>query len=325
MTSRRVLITGASSGIGLATALRFARQGAHVALLARNERGLAVAAALVRAAGGRSLELRADVTDHDALRRAFERASGELGGLDVVVANVGAAAYGRFEETPAEDFRRVIEVTLLGNVDTIREALPLLKRSRGSLVVTGSAAADVPMPLMSAYTAAKYAMRGFVDALGAELRASGSPVHLALVEPGPVDTPFWVHVASEDGGLPPSLPFAYDPDEVALAIVRAADRRSERTTVGALMLAARAARGIARPLADRVLARASALARSSGAERRGTAAIWNPSGEGRLHGGIGGRPSLLVRGATSVRGAAAALGGTLAGLAAGDAEDGASR
>lgn len=298
MSGERTLITGATSGIGLATALRFARDGGRVAIVARDLGGLAKASEAIREAGGECLALSADISDRAALKQAIAEAVATFGGLDVVVANVGAAAYGPFRETPPEDFDRVVDVSFRANVDTIRETLPHLESSEGALVITGSAAADLPLPLMSAYTAAKHALRGFVDALRIELRAAGSPVEISLVEPGPVDTPFWRNVASVTGRLPPPLPLAYHPDEVALAIRRSVDRRLARVTVGGFMVVVKMVHGAARPLSDRLLARLASFARGAGEPGRGAAAIWDPSGEGELRNGLGARPSVLVRGLT---------------------------
>lgn len=308
--AKRVLITGGTSGIGLATALRFARSGAQVAVIARSPEGLARAEELIREAGGTPHTASADVTDRKELEAAIDRVVARMGGLDVAVANVGAAAYGPFTETAPEDFDRVIDVTLRGNVDTARAVLPHLERSAGALVMTGSAAADIPMPLMSAYTAAKHGIRGFVDALGMELRGAGSSVKLALVEPGPVDTPFWGHVAAETGQLPPPLPLAYHPDEVAIAIERAALGHGRRTTVGGMMIAARALRNAGRPVVDRLIAKATDLASRAGDAGTGAAAIWNPTGNGTELQGIGNRPSLLVRGMALAESAVGQLGRT---------------
>jgi NAD(P)-dependent dehydrogenase (short-subunit alcohol dehydrogenase family) len=149
---------------------------------------------------------------------------------------------------------------------------------------------------MSSYTAAKHAMRGFVDALRIELRTEGLPVSLTLIEPGPVDTPFWGHVASHTGRVPPVLPLSYHPDEVAVAIQRGIDSRAPRLTVGGAMVALRTVHRFARPLTERVMARAATLAGDVGEEGAGAAAIWNPSGTGEVTAAGRTRPSALVRG-----------------------------
>lgn len=294
-SSRRVLVTGGTSGIGLATGRRFANRGAKVAVLARSEVGLDAAREQTAAAGSECLAFPVDVTDRAALHDQVEHAVSALGGLDAAVVNVGASTFGRFRDTPARDFDRVVDVTFRSAVDTIRAVLPHLEASAGSLIVVGSVASGVPLPRMAAYTASKHALRGFVDTLRVELRADRSPVAVSLVEPGPVDTPFWQNIASVDELLPPAIPFAYGPEEVAIAIERAARRRVARSTVGATWALARLGRHAARPLADRLLAALTLVVERRANRGPGRATIWNPNGAGELRTGLRTRRSMLVR------------------------------
>ncbi|HEX5762033.1 MAG TPA: SDR family NAD(P)-dependent oxidoreductase [Solirubrobacterales bacterium] len=280
MSEQRILITGGTSGIGLATARRLASRGAQVAVLARNATGLVAARRQTAAAGRQCLALRVDVTDREALSAGVEHAVAELGGLDVAIANVSAATYGRFRDTPPEDFERVVDVTFGSAVDTTRAVLPHLEASHGSLVVVGSLASEVPLPRMSAYTASKHAVRGFVEVLEIELRAQGSNVAVSLVEPGPVDTPFWHNVVSEDGLLPPAVRPLHRPERVAAAIERSVDRRAARATVGRIWVLSRLAYRFARPLSSRLIAWLLSVAERRAERGPGRAAIWNPSGEG---------------------------------------------
>jgi NAD(P)-dependent dehydrogenase (short-subunit alcohol dehydrogenase family) len=289
----------------MATAAEFATRGALVALVARSRDGLDKAAAAVEVNGGTPLIAEADVTDRAALAAAFDRALEEFGGLDVVVVNAGGAAYGRFAHTSAEDFDLALAVTLRGAVDTIRLALSPLEESEGSLVVVGSVADTIPLPLMSGYTAAKHGLRGFVDALKVELRSEGSPISLSLVSPGPVDTPFWDNVAAQEGRLPPKLPASYMPEDVAMTIVRCAEKRRAGATVGGLMVTVRTAHSLLSPISERLLAVAMRWARRAGREGGGGRAIDRPAGSGEQDGGAGGRPSLVVRGLGAATGAAA--------------------
>lgn len=282
MNEQRVLITGGTSGIGLATACRFARRGSRVAVLARNRHGLHAAREQTAAVGRECLALEVDVTDREALGGGVGRAVAELGGLDVAVANVGASTYGRFRDTPAEDFDRVVAVTFRGAVDTTRAVLPHLEASGGALVVVGSLASEVPLPRMSAYTASKHAVRGFVEVLEIELRTQCSQVTVSLVEPGPVDTPFWHNVASEDGLMPPAADPLHRAERVAVAIERSVERGSARATVGRFWVLSRLAYRFARPLTGRLIGRLLLRAERRAERGPGRAAIWNPSGEGRL-------------------------------------------
>lgn len=296
MTEQRILITGGTSGIGLATACRFAGRNARVAVLARDQAGLEAARKQTARAGRECLTYAVDVTDRPALSERIEGAARALGGLDVVVANVGASTYARFSDTPPEDFDRVLAVSFRGVVDTTRAALPHLESSGGSLVVVGSMASAVPLPRMSAYTAAKHAVRGFVDTLRIELAAAGSRVSISLIEPGPVDTPFWHNVANADGLLPPGPPLTYRPEEVARAIEDAAANRRTRTAVGGTWWTVAAVRRVARPLVDGAIVRGMRFVERRGKRGPGRAAIWNPSGRGELRLGLkAARPSLLVR------------------------------
>ncbi|HWO46562.1 MAG TPA: SDR family NAD(P)-dependent oxidoreductase, partial [Solirubrobacterales bacterium] len=214
LSGQRVLVTGGSSGIGLAVTAGLVREGAQVALLARNELGLAAAKRKLAAEGGEAITVAADVTDREALTAAVEKAVAELGGLDVLVTSAAGLSFGRFTETDPEDFERTIETVLGGTVDTIRAALPHLERSRGAVVAVGSIAGRMPLPGMAAYTASKHGLVGLLDTVRVELEESGSSVTLSLVNPGAVDTPLWNNLESSTGLLPPEPPFpaVYSPE-----------------------------------------------------------------------------------------------------------------
>jgi short-subunit dehydrogenase len=289
----RILVTGASSGIGRAAAEMFARRGADLALVARSRTGLEQTARAVRRLGATAYVLPADVADAQAIERVVERAQEQLGGLDVVVANAGAGSYGRFTQTSREDFERAVEVTLFGTVNTVRAALPALESTAGTIVITGSVGSRIPLPLQSSYVAAKHGVRGFVNTLRPELRAQGSRVRVAVVDPGPVDTPFWDHVQPSEGVLPPKLAGAYSAHTVARALVQAAVQPRGDRIVGAAMLPAELAYRLARPLADVALAAFTRWALDHGRPPSAPAAIWEPSGHGAAAAGLHGRPSAL--------------------------------
>lgn len=230
MIGKVVLITGASSGLGLSAAEAFAAAGADIALLARGRDGLRVAAERVERHHRKALIVPADVTDRDAVQAAVEQTVNQLGRLDVVVSCAAATVHGPFAAVDAEDFDRVVDVTLAGPVNVIRAALPHLEASGGVIVATGSLASKVPLPTFSSYAAAKHGQRGFLHTLRAELRASGSPVRVCMLDPGVINTPLWDQTS---GDLPRHPPEGYDPAAVAEDLVDLARHpRPERTFGG---------------------------------------------------------------------------------------------
>jgi NAD(P)-dependent dehydrogenase (short-subunit alcohol dehydrogenase family) len=289
------LVTGASSGIGAATAQLLAREGADVALLARGD-GLAIVGDRVSHEGGRAVQLRADVADREALETAIDAGIESLGGLDVVVVGAAAGAFGRFAEMPARDFDRCMAVTFGGAVDTIRAVLPHLERSRGRLVVIGSAADSIALSLLSPYVAAKHALDGFVEALRAELRSEESRISVSLVRPGPVDSPFWRHLTHPAGLTPPELPplSSYSVEAVARAVVACAIAPRSTVTVGGTTVMLELLNAVARPAMRRVLSLTSRLGRSHAHGDPAPNALWEPSGDGTVEGGLRGRPSMLA-------------------------------
>jgi NAD(P)-dependent dehydrogenase (short-subunit alcohol dehydrogenase family) len=233
LDGKAVLISGASSGAGCAAAAAFAAAGADVALLARGERGLARCAARVREAGRRAVVVPADVTDRAAVQAAVDRAVAELGGIDVLVPCAAITVYGAFDEVAAEDFDRVVEVTLLGTVNLVRAALPELERTGGSIVALGSLMSRLPLPTLSSYGAAKHGVRGFLGSLRVELAARRSPVTVSLLHPAAVNTPVWEAMPSATGRLPRRPPEAYAPEQVAQALVELAIHPRREFLLGA--------------------------------------------------------------------------------------------
>jgi NAD(P)-dependent dehydrogenase (short-subunit alcohol dehydrogenase family) len=220
-----VLITGASSGIGRATARLFAQRGAELVLLARGREALEETAAEVKAAGAADVVVcPADVLDEDALRDAVDDAVTRFGSLDVVVHSAQVVAYGRIEEVPKEVYERVVDTSLHGTANVARVVLPVFRRQEaGHLVVVSSLLASVATPLMGSYIAAKWGQLGLIRVLQQETRDAPG-VHVSAVAPGGVNTPIYSQAGSYIGlkGRPP-IPI-YSPERVARSIVARLDR-----------------------------------------------------------------------------------------------------
>jgi NAD(P)-dependent dehydrogenase (short-subunit alcohol dehydrogenase family)/uncharacterized protein YndB with AHSA1/START domain len=297
LAGQRVLVTGGSSGIGLAVAEGLVREGARVAIIARNELGLAAAKRKLTEEGGEAVTVSADVTDREQLAAAIEEAVAKLGGLDVLVTSAASIAFGRFTETRAEDFDATLKTVLGGTVDAIREALPHLERSRGAVVAVGSIAARMPLPGMSAYSASKHGLAGFLDTVRIELEESGSSVTLSQVNPGAVDTPLWSNLESSTGLLPPEppFPFVYSPESVAEAVLTVIRHPRDELTAGGLarvQIFFYSAFGSAGKRAMRTLAR---LEHTAGDRPAGEGGLREGKGAGETRGGFSGRPSVAVK------------------------------
>ena len=227
-----IVITGASSGIGLTTAEMAAEAGARVVLSSRNEDDLRRAADGIRASGGRATFVVADVADAAAVDEIGRRAIGEFGGIDTWVNNAGLALGGRLEEMPLADKRRLFDVNFWGVVHGCRTALPHLKKQGGALINIGSIVSDRASPLLGIYSASKQAVKGYTDALRMELEEERVPIAVTLVKPSAINTPFIEHAGNYMEVEPEFPPPVYAPEVVARAILRCAERPTREITVG---------------------------------------------------------------------------------------------
>ena len=258
MTDRHVVVvTGASGGVGRATARRFAQRGAAVALLARGEKGLAGAAEEVRAAGGTPLVLPVDVAEHKEVYAAADRVERELGPIDTWVNVAFSAVFAPATEISPDEYRRVTEVSYLGYVYGTKAALErMLPRDRGTIVQVGSALAYRGIPLQSAYCAAKHAIQGFHDSVRAELLHQGSKVRTTMVQLPAVNTPQFDWVLSRLPRRPQPVPPIYQPELIARGIVYAADHpRRREYWIGGSTTATMIGNKFGAGLLDRYLAR----------------------------------------------------------------------
>ena len=232
-TRKRVVVTGASSGIGAATAIRFAQGGAALVLVARGEAGLSDTAERCRAAGGEAHVLTADVTDAVAVRRVAAEARELLGGIDLWFSDVGIGVVGRYGDVPIADHARVVDANLLGHMNDAHAVLPIfLAQGHGIWVNMISVGGFVATPFAAAYAASKFGLRGFAQALRGEL-SQHPDIHVCDVYPTFVDTPGIGHAGNFTGGKL-DLPYgALAPDTVAKAVVRLADHPRNTTAVGA--------------------------------------------------------------------------------------------
>jgi NAD(P)-dependent dehydrogenase (short-subunit alcohol dehydrogenase family) len=228
-----VVITGASGGVGRATAHAFARRGARIALLARGAKGLEDCRAEVEALGGRAICVPTDVADHEQVEAAAERAEAELGPIDVWVNNAMTSVFAPFSDMTPEEFERVTAVNYLGYVYGTMAALRRMRaRNAGTIVQVGSALSYRAIPLQSAYCGAKFGIRGFTDSIRVELRHEGSAVHMTMVQLPGVNTPQFNWCRSKLPDHPQPVPPIYQPEIPAEAIYWAAHHRRRELWVG---------------------------------------------------------------------------------------------
>jgi NAD(P)-dependent dehydrogenase (short-subunit alcohol dehydrogenase family) len=252
-----VVITGASAGVGRATARAFATQGASIGLLARGRAGLEGALRDVEAAGGRGLICETDVADAEAVNRAADRVESAFGPIDVWINNAMASVFSPAHEMTPDEFRRVTEVTYLGVVHGTLAALQRMRpRNRGVIIQVGSALAYRGIPLQSAYCAAKHAVQGFCESLRSELLHDGKHIRITMVQLPAINTPQFEWVSSRLPHRAQPVPPIFQPEVAADAIVWAAHHGKRELYVGLPTWVAIVGNSLAPAVADRVLARA---------------------------------------------------------------------
>lgn len=264
INEQTIIITGASSGIGLTTARMAAEQGANLVLVARNEDALRELANQINAAGGRAVFVAADVADENALREAANLAEKEFGGFDTWVNNAGGAIYGKIADVSNEDSRRLFETNFWGVVHGSRIALEQLREKGGAIINVGSEVSDMAVPLIGMYSASKHAVKGFTDALRMEIESDKLPVSVTLIKPTAIHTPFPEH-AKNYMDFEPSLPApVYAPELVAEAILHCAQNPMRDFFIGEMAAAHSAMATYAPRLTDKFMALAGESQQDSG-------------------------------------------------------------
>lgn len=284
----RVVIVGASSGIGRAAALAFAREGARLVIAARRGEVLAEVARECQAAGGKALAVVTDAADAGAVQALAQQADVTMGGIDVWINNAGTGVFGPFQDADIALHRRTIEVNLIGAMNGAWAVLPILRRQgRGILINTVSLGGWTPAPYAAAYTASKFGLRGFAASLRQEL-ADQPDIHICGVFPAMVDTPGFAHGANVSGRSLDPGPLLYTSEDVAKAFLKLAQHPRDEVAVGwparagqlSYILARKPLERLSGRAVDKLLARAKPAARTEGAllaplpEGQGTSGGW---------------------------------------------------
>jgi len=232
LSDQVIVITGASSGIGLATAREAARRGARLVLACRDQERLDQLAEELRADGGQAIAVQMDVgkrEDHERLLRVALDTHGEV---DTWINNAGVSIFGRIEDVPVEDQRKLFDTNYWGVVYGSIVAVGHLRQHGGALINVGSEVSDRAVPLQGAYSASKHAVKGFTDALRMELESEGAPVSVTLIKPASIATGFTAHARNYMDVEPRLPPPVYAPEVAARAILYAAEHPRRDLYVG---------------------------------------------------------------------------------------------
>lgn len=252
-----IVITGATSGIGLATARKAAARGARIVAAARNEQALQELVDELKARGHQAVGVTADVSKEDDVRRIASTASERFGGFDTWINNAAVSMYGRLADVPIEDERQLFETNYWGVVNGSRVAVEHLKERGGAIINIGSANSDYAAPLQGTFSASKHAVKGYTDALRIEMEEAGAPVSVTLVKPSPTDTPYAQHARNHLEKDPQLTPPVYSPEVVADTILYCAEYRKRDVYAGGGGRLYALAGMIAPNLADKLMSRLS--------------------------------------------------------------------
>jgi short-subunit dehydrogenase len=252
LDQQTIVITGASSGIGLATARRAGAHGARVFLISRNGEALAKICEDLTSAGHQAGFAVADVGDKEQLEAAAEAATARFGPFDSWINVAGVAIYAPVLETPADEHERLFRTNYWGVVNAAHIAVPVLRKRGGAFVTVGSVVSDFGSPILGVYAASKQAVKGFIDSLRIELLGARAPVSITLIKPSGIGTPLAEHAANHMGVAARVPPPAYAPDVVARAILHAAQHMRREITVGGVGFLQRMAASHSPRLSDRI-------------------------------------------------------------------------
>jgi short-subunit dehydrogenase len=313
LADQTIVITGASSGIGLATARRAAQRGARLVLAARSEDDLRDLVDEIRRAGGHAIHVAADVGAEDDVRRIAAEATRQFGGFDTWVNNAGVSIYGKSTDVPVDDMRRLFDTNVWGVILGSRIAVEHLRRRGGALINVGSEVSDKAVPLQGIYSASKHAVKGWTDALRMELEHEGAPIAVTLIKPAAIDTPYTQHARNYLRDQPQHAPPVYAPESVAEAILHAATTPVRDLFVGGGGKFVSTMSKIAPRVADTVVRRTIIPGTHSGRPRSGRDALYEAGGGLQERGDYEGmvRRSLYTRAAMHPMTSAVAIGAGL--------------
>ena len=253
LSDQVIVITGASSGIGLVTARMAAKRGARVVLNARNEAALRYVTDEIKASGGNAIYVKGDVGRLEDVQKIADEAIRRFGGFDTWINNAGVSIYGHMLDQSLEDQRRLFDTNYWGVVHGSMVACAHLRERGGALINVGSVLSDVAIPIQGTYCASKHAVKGYTDALRMELEEEGAPISVTLIKPSAIDTPYTSHAKNMMAVEPMNPPPVYAPETVAEAILHCAEFPERDVTVGGGGKVLAATNQYAPRLADKVI------------------------------------------------------------------------
>ena len=300
LTEQVVVLAGASSGIGRAAALAFGRAGASVVLAARNGPALEDVAGQIEQAGGRALAVPTDVAEWLQVERLARAACERFGRIDTWVNGAGVSEYALFDDMALEEIERIIQVNLLGTLYGVKAVLPVMKRQNGGTIINiGSVLSQRSIALQSIYCATKHGVKGFTEALRLELDREKTGIHVTLILPSTINTPFYTFARSRMAVKPRPVPPVYEAEAVAEAIVAAARRPVRDITVGGAGKAMTVLESLSPALFDRMMEWGGAIFKAQQTDEPETARpdnLFSPAPtRGQIAGAWRGRPSFYTR------------------------------